>query len=128
MKTDQCRSVMTIMDQVEGVDLHERKGGKFFFPMYVSKQVSETSIEALDLSPRPYNSLRRVGINSIGDLAEAAAGGDMLKRIRNCGTKSVREIQESLFVYQYGILSPERQAKFLKDVVEMNTIRRPDIE
>ena len=26
------------------------------------------------------------------------------------------------------ILSPERQAKFLKDVVEMNTIRRPDIE
>ncbi len=110
-----------IMDQVEGVNLHEKKGKKFNFPIYLNKQMNETPIEALDLSPRPYNCLKRANYNTVGQLTEAAAQGDLLKRIRNCGTKSVREIMEHLFIFQYEQLSPQRQEKFLMEVVKMNT-------
>ena len=88
--------------------------------MYLNKQMSEAPIEVLDLSPRPYNCLKRANYNYVGELAEATAAGDIGKRIRNCGTKSVREIMEHLFIYQYESLPHERREKFLMDVVEMN--------
>lgn len=111
---------MGIMKQVEGVDLHEKKGGRFNFPMYLNKKMGETPIEVLELSPRPYNCLKRANYHYIGELAEATAEGNIQKRIRNCGTKSVREIMEHLFIYQYEVLSPERRKMFLNDVVAMN--------
>ncbi len=88
--------------------------------MYLNKQMSEAPIEVLDLSPRPYNCLKRANYNYVGELAEATAEGNIGKRIRNCGTKSVREIMEHLFIYQYEILSPKSRERFLSEVVEMN--------
>ncbi len=41
-------------------------------------------------------------------------------RIRNCGVKSIREIMEQLFLFQYTSLSPGRQEVYLKEVVQMN--------
>lgn len=120
MKTDQCQTVMEIMSQVEGVDLHEKKGGKFFFPMYVNKHMEECSIESLDLSIRSYHCLKRAGYDNVAALAEAMAEGPIFNHIRGCGAQSKREIQERMFTFQYDILSPERRKKFLKDVVEMN--------
>ena len=111
---------MEIMNRVEGVDLHEKKGSRFHFPIYYNKKLAETPIESLDLGVRAYNSLKRANFNYIGELAEATAEGDILKKIRNCGTKSVREIMEHMFLYQYEILSPERRERFLQEVVEMN--------
>ena len=108
------------MNRVEGVNLHEKKGGRFNFPIYYNKQLAETPIEALDLGVRSYHCLKRAGFSYIGELAEATAGGDILKTIRNCGTKSAHEIMEHMFIYQYEVLSPERREKFLRDVVEMN--------
>ena len=55
------------MNQLNGVNLHEKKGGKFHFYMQLTKSMKETSIEALDLSPRSYNSLRRANYFTIGD-------------------------------------------------------------
>ena len=46
------------------------------------------------------------------------------KAIRNCGTKSVQEIMERLFVYQYNILKPERRESFLRHVIDMNRIAK----
>lgn len=120
MSNDQSQTVQEIMSKVEGVDLHEKKGGRFYFPIYYNQKLAETPIEALDLGVRSYNCLKRANFSYIGELAEATAGGDILKRIRNCGTKSAREIMEKMFVYQYSILSTERKERFLKDVVEMN--------
>lgn len=120
MSNNQSRTVMEIMNQLEGVNLHEKKGGRFFFPMYVNKQMEETPIESLDLGVRSYNCLKRAGFNNVAELAEATADGHGLKHIRNCGTKSVREIMEHMFLYQYDILSPERRMVFLHEVVEMN--------
>lgn len=120
MKTDQCQNVMEIMNQIEGVNLHPKKGGRFFFPMYVNKQMEEAPIECLELGVRSYNCLKRAGFNNVAELAEATADGQALKHIRNCGTKSAREIMERMFIYQYEILSPERRKHFLQDVVDMN--------
>ena len=124
MKADQCQTVMDIMNQVEGVNLQEKKGGRFYFPVYYNKQLAEAPIEALDLGVRSYNCLKRAGFSYIGELAEATAGGDILKKVRNCGTKSANEIMERMFIYQYEILSPERKKCFLQDVVEMNAATR----
>ena len=53
-------------------------------------------------------------------MAQAVASGRELKGIRNCGAKSVREIMEHLFLYQYNSLSPSRQDAYLMEVVMMN--------
>ncbi len=82
--------------------------------------MSETPIEALDLSVRAYNSLKRAGYGTIGDLAEAIAGGTEISKIRNCGVKSRREIMEKLFLYQYSALPQEKRAKYILEVVRMN--------
>ena len=82
--------------------------------------MSETPIEALDLGVRAYNSLKRAGFGTIGDLAEAIAGGTEISKIRNCGSKSCREIMEKLFLYQYSALPQEKRAKYILEVVQMN--------
>ncbi len=88
--------------------------------MYLNTKMSETLIEALDLSPRAYNSLKRAGYATIGDLATAIAGGTELSKVRNCGTKSRREIMEKLFLYQYSCIPQEKKAKYILEVVQMN--------
>ncbi|MCR4598430.1 MAG: hypothetical protein K5678_05290 [Acetatifactor sp.] len=59
--------------------------------------MSDTSLEALDLGVRAYNSLKRAGYNTIGDVVDAISSGSDLKSIRNCGKTCVREIMEHLF-------------------------------
>ncbi len=120
MSNNQSRTVTEILNGVEGFEAHEKKGGRFYYPMYLNRQMSETPIEALDLSVRSYNCLKRAGFTYIGELAEATTGGDILRTIRNCGTKSVREIREKMFIYQYEVLSPDKREKFLADVATMN--------
>ena len=92
--------------------------------MYVNKKMEEAPIECLDLGVRSYNCLKRAGFNNVAELAEATADGHGLKHIRNCGTKSVREIMEHMFLYQYEVLSLERRQQFLQTVVEMNANKR----
>ena len=120
MRNDQRRSVMAIMNQIEGVNLHEKKGGKFHFYMNLTGRMKDEPIEVLDLSVRSSNSLRRAELHTVGAVVQAVASGRELKGIRNCGAKSVREIMEHLFLYQYNSLSPDRQEAYLMEVVIMN--------
>ena len=120
MKNDQRQSVMAIMNRIDGVNLHEKKGGKFRFYMNLTDMMKNEPIESLDLSVRSFNSLKRAGFHTIGDVAQAVASGRELKGIRNCGAKSVREIMEHLFLYQYNSLPQERQNKYLIEVVMRN--------
>ena len=120
MSNYQGRTAIDVMNQLDGVNLHEKKGGKFYFYMQLTKSMKETSIEALDLSPRSYNSLRRAHYYTIGDVANAIASGRDLKTIRNCGVKSIREIMEHLFLYQYDSLTSDRQTEYLLEVVKRN--------
>lgn len=108
------------MNQLNGVILHEKKGGKFHFYMKLTKAMKETPIEALDLSPRSFNSLKRADYHTIGDVALAIAAGKDLRTIRNCGAKSIREIMEHLFLYQYDSLPADGQADYLIEVAKRN--------
>ena len=125
MKNDQRQSVMAVMNRIDGVNLHEKKGGKFRFYMNLTNTMKNEPIESLDLSVRSFNSLKRAGFHTIGDVAQAVASGRELKGIRNCGAKSVREIMEHLFLYQYDSLSPERQREYLLEVIKRNLDRQP---
>ena len=66
MSNYQGRTAIEVMNQLDGVNLHEKKGGKFHFYMQLTESMKETSIEALALSPRSYNSLRRANYYTIG--------------------------------------------------------------
>jgi DNA-directed RNA polymerase subunit alpha len=60
-------------------------------------EVYEIPIEQLDLGVRVFNSLRRTGITSVGEILEMLAlGDDTLLTIRNFGQKSLAELTERL--------------------------------
>lgn len=58
------------------------------------KKVTEIAIEELGLSVRSYNALKKVQINRLSDLAKYSLKD--LKKIRNLGQKSIREITDIL--------------------------------
>ena len=54
-------------------------------------------IEELDLSVRSFNSLKRGGCNTVGDILDVMGeDGQGLRRIRNLGARSESEIKEKL--------------------------------
>ena len=120
MSTDQSQTLSQIIEQITGDRIHEKKGGKFFFNIYLNSKMSDTPIEALDLGVRAYNSLKRAGYGTVGNLAEAIAGGTSISKIRNCGIKSCREIMEKLFLYQYNALPQEKREGYVKEVILLN--------
>ncbi len=66
----------------------------------VGPEVDEASklaampIEELDLSVRPYNCLKRAGINTVGDLLQRTE--DEIVAVKNFGRKSLDEVKEKL--------------------------------
>jgi len=66
----------------------------------VGPQVDETNklatmpIEELDLSVRPYNCLKRAGINTLGDLLQRTE--EEVVNVKNFGRKSLDEVKEKL--------------------------------
>lgn len=68
-------------------------------PLQNSKrsQLHDKMIEELDLSVRVFNSLKRTGITTIGDVLEMLdRGSDAMLAIRNFGEKSLDELVEKL--------------------------------
>ena len=60
-------------------------------------EVYDIPIEQLDLSVRVFNSLRRTGITSVGEVLEMLTlGDDTLLTIRNFGQKSLTELKAQL--------------------------------
>ena len=64
----------------------------------ISSQVYETPIEALELSMRAFNCLKRAGITKVGEVLEKVSRGQgkELLAIRNFGQKSLDELMEKL--------------------------------
>ena len=124
MSADQSQTLSQIIEQITGDHVYEKKGSRFFFKIYLNSQMSETPIESLELGVRAYNSLKRAGYSTIGELAEAIASGTEISKIRNYGTKSCREIMEKLFLYQYSALPQEKRAKYILEVVQINAAKQ----
>ena len=118
---DPAQIVQDIMSRIEGTEIKRKRGARFHFRFYLTASMAAASIESLELSVRSYNSLKRAGYSTIGELAEAVAGEEnVLARIRNCGKKSAEEIMARLFKYQYDQLKPERKDAYLLEVVLLN--------
>jgi len=74
---------------------------------HVSSEVYETPIEQLDLSVRVFNSLKRTGITTVGEVLDMLGKGeDAMLSIRNFGDKSLEELRDKL-----------REKGYLKDEV-----------
>lgn len=63
----------------------------------LSSEIAETPVEALDLSVRVFNSLKRTGITTIGDVLDLLEKGDQaVMSIRNFGEKSLDELRDKM--------------------------------
>lgn len=63
----------------------------------LASEIFERPIETLDLSVRVFNSLKRTGITTVGEVLEMLIkGSDAMLSIRNFGDKSLDELKERL--------------------------------
>ena len=63
----------------------------------ISNEAIETPIESLDLSVRVFNSLKRTGVTTIGDVIELIDKGEnAMLSIRNFGDKSLTELRAKM--------------------------------
>ncbi|MCU7667053.1 DNA-directed RNA polymerase subunit alpha [Bacillus thuringiensis] len=63
------------------------------------EEIFDMLIETLDLSPRPYNCLKKSGCNTIGQVL--ALTREQLKALDQLGAKSIKEIEEKLVKIGY---------------------------
>ena len=63
----------------------------------VTSEIAETPVEALDLSVRVFNSLKRTGITTVGDVLDLLEKGEQaIMSIRNFGEKSLTELRQKM--------------------------------
>ena len=73
----------------------------------LSSELAETPVEALDLSVRVFNSLKRTGITTVGDVLELLDKGESaVMSIRNFGEKSLDELRQKM--HEKGFLKDEQ--------------------
>ena len=66
-------------------------------PRRLTSEMMETPIEELDLSVRVFNSLKRAGIATVGDVLELLSKGESaVMSIRNFGEKSLEELKQRM--------------------------------
>lgn len=68
----------------------------------LTSEMIETPIENLDLSVRVFNSLKRTGITTVGEVIELLEKGDeAVMSIRNFGEKSLDELRQKMYEKGY---------------------------
>ncbi len=73
----------------------------------LTSEAAETPIENLDLSVRVFNSLKRTGITTVGDVLDLLEKGDeAVMSIRNFGEKSLDELRQKMV--EKGFLHDEK--------------------
>jgi DNA-directed RNA polymerase subunit alpha len=94
-------AIFTDADRVEELtaaqpvaDASSTAGGRHEEGSFGVGDLDEILIEELDLGVRSYNSLKRAGVQTLGDLVERSRGE--LRAIPNFGQKSIEEVIETL--------------------------------
>jgi DNA-directed RNA polymerase subunit alpha len=76
----------------------------------LTSEMIETPIENLDLSVRVFNSLKRTGITTVGEVLELLEKGDeAVMSIRNFGEKSLDELRQKM--HEKGYLEEEEEVE-----------------
>ena len=121
MSTEKFKAMKKLFnDYVDGVELSERKGATFYFPVHLDQKMRESGLEELELSVRSYHCLRRADLYTVGQLAQAIADGFTLTKIRNCGALSRAEIMEKMFFFQLHNIKPEKRTEYIDAVIRLN--------
>jgi DNA-directed RNA polymerase subunit alpha len=83
----------------------------------LTSEMIETPIENLDLSVRVFNSLKRTGITTVGEVLELLEKGDeAVMSIRNFGEKSLDELRTKM--QEKGYLEDEEESEEQEEEVE----------
>ena len=89
---DHLRHIAGISEEsLAAIALEEEEGSR------LTSEMIETPIENLDLSVRVFNSLKRTGITTVGEVLELLEKGDeAVMSIRNFGEKSLDELRQKM--------------------------------
>jgi DNA-directed RNA polymerase subunit alpha len=102
---DHLRYVAGVSEEMLAVPVERELGGS-----RLSSELAETPVEALDLSVRVFNSLKRTGITTVGDVLELLEKGETaVMSIRNFGEKSLDELRQKM--REKGFLKDEQSAE-----------------
>ena len=86
---EHLRYVAGISEETLSISMEKEVSGS-----RLTSEVAETPVESLDLSVRVFNSLKRTGIITVGDVLELLEKGDQaVMSIRNFGEKSLDELR-----------------------------------
>jgi DNA-directed RNA polymerase subunit alpha len=89
---DHLRYVAGVNEDMLAVAVEREVGGS-----RLSSELAETPVEALDLSVRVFNSLKRTGITTVGDVLDLLEKGETaVMSIRNFGEKSLDELRQKM--------------------------------
>ncbi|MBV6395961.1 MAG: DNA-directed RNA polymerase subunit alpha [Anaerolineales bacterium] len=89
---DHLRFIAGISEETLTVAIEKESGGS-----RLASEMAETPVEALDLSVRVFNSLKRTGITTVGDVLDLLEKGEQaVMSIRNFGEKSLDELRQKM--------------------------------
>ena len=103
-------------------EIVKERGDHFRYPVYMSEAFMKTPVEDMELSVRAYHCLQRAGYKTIGDMLSKIEGKEDLLKIRNMGKLSANEVMIGLCCFQFSMLNEGRKEKFVKRVLELNTL------
>jgi len=102
---DHLRFMAGISEEILSVDVEKEVSG-----VHLTSEAAETPIENLDLSVRVFDSLKRTGITTVGDVLELLEKGDeAVMSIRNFGEKSLEELRQKM--REKGFLRDEKDVE-----------------
>lgn len=100
---DHLRFMAGVSEEILTVGIEKEVSGS-----RLTSEAAETPIENLDLSVRVFNSLKRTGITTVGDVLELLEKGDeAVMSIRNFGEKSLDELRQKML--EKGFLHDEKE-------------------
>jgi len=100
---EHLRFVAGISEETLSITMEKETAGS-----RLTSEVAETPVESLDLSVRVFNSLKRTGITTVGDVLELLEKGDQaVMSIRNFGEKSLDELRVKM--QEKGYLKDEQK-------------------
>ncbi|GEM_PF-1178779 len=98
------------------------RGKKFKVWFIMNDALMNSPIDAVDLSMRASNTLKRAGFITVGDMINSLQSFDDLHRFRGCGATTISEIHGKMFFFQYSLIDQNQRTSYMKKIMEINGI------